>query len=86
MQNLERITLLENHVGFKALREEANAKLVRMEKSISRLLFLTRTEVDPIEIEYFRGFRQGVKYVLDGLPGEVKAEFERELAKSKESK
>ncbi|HSG26920.1 MAG TPA: hypothetical protein VLA34_00470, partial [Candidatus Krumholzibacterium sp.] len=61
-------------------------KLVRMEDSIDRLLFRTRTPVDPIEIEYFRGFRQGVMYVLDGLPNEITAQFERELAKDKESK
>ncbi len=57
-----------------------------MEDSIDRLLFRTRTPVDPIEIEYFRGFRQGVMYVLDGLPNEITAQFERELAKDKESK
>lgn len=57
-----------------------------MEASIDRLLFRTRTVVDPIEIEYFRGFRQGVMYVLEGLPNEITAQFERELAKDKESK
>ena len=56
-----------------------------MEASIDRLLFRTRTVVDPIEIEYFRGFRQGVMYVLEGLPNEITAQFKRELAKDKES-
>ena len=55
-----------------------------MEKALSRMIFYTRAEVDPIEVEYFRGFRQGVKYILDGLPGEIQAEFKRELAKTKE--
>lgn len=84
LQTLERIHLLKDHVGFQALREEAQRKLERSEAAISRLLFRTRSQVDPLEVEYYRGFRQGVMYVLDGLPNNALAEFEKELAKMKE--
>lgn len=78
--------MLQEHVGFHALCQEADNKLNKMQDSITRLLFRTRTAVDPIEIEYFRGFRQGVKYVTSILPEEAKAEFERELAPKKETR
>lgn len=68
--------------AWKALREEALKKVASQEKTLNSLLFRTRTPVDPIEIEYFRGFRQGVMYVLDGLPNAIKAEFERGLKES----
>lgn len=81
---MERITLLQEHVGFHALQQEAENKLGKMEQSINSLLYRTRTPIDPIEVEYFRGFRQGVKYVIDALPKEIQAEFKRELAQQKE--
>jgi len=68
--------------AWKVFREEALKKVVSHEDSLNRLLFRTRTPVDPVEVEYFRGFRQGVMYVLDGLPNAIKAEFERGLKES----
>lgn len=79
---LERVSALLDHGGFKALREEALKKLAANEDSINRLLFRTRTPVDPIEVEYFRGFRQGVMFVLDALPNQIKAEFDKALKES----
>lgn len=70
--------------GWQKLCSEADKKLSSNEDAITRLIFRTRTEVDPIELEYFRGFRQGVKYVLDGLPNTIKKEFQQELDKQKE--
>lgn len=40
--------------------------------------------MDPLEVEYFRGFRQGVMYVLDGLPNGAKSEVQRIEKKLKE--
>ena len=81
---LERITSLEGHTGFAALIQECDNKIAKMQGSITRLLFRTRTPLDPIEIEYFRGFRQGVLYATSILPEEAKAEFLAELAPKKE--
>jgi hypothetical protein len=75
--------MLQDHVGFAALVQEADNKINKMEGSLTRLLFRTRTPMDPIEVEYFRGFRQGVLYVTSILPEEAKGEFIRALAKSK---
>jgi len=38
-----------------------------------------------LEIEYFRGFRQGVMYVLDGLPNGADSEIKLIEKKLKES-
>lgn len=78
-RTLSLVTGLLEDGAWKALREEALKKVVSHERSLTSLLFKTRTPVDPIEVEYFRGFRQGVMYVLDGLPNAIKAEFERGL-------
>lgn len=67
--------------GWQSLREKALEKLGANEDTVNRLLFRTRTEVDPLEIEFFRGFRQGVMYVLDGLPAGVEPEIKRVLAR-----
>lgn len=79
---LQRVTALLDHNGWKALREEALKKVASHEDSISRLIFRTRTDVDEKEIEYYRGFRQGVMYVIDGLPNQIKAEFDKGLKES----
>lgn len=44
---------------------------------MTRLIFRTRSPVPEAEIEYARGFYQGVMFVLEGLPNTIKAEFER---------
>lgn len=67
-------------MGWKALREEALNKLRANEDTVSRLIFRTRSEIDPLEIEFFRGFRQGVMYVIDGIPTGVEPEIKRILA------
>lgn len=77
MENVFRLVTLPMWEGLKG---EAEKKLLRNEESVSKLVFRTRTPVDPVEVEYFRGFRQGVKYVLEGLPNEIQAEFKRFLA------
>jgi hypothetical protein len=78
-KTLSLISGLLETAGWKALREQALKKVVSHEESLNRLLFRTRTAIDPVEVEYFRGFRQGVMYVLDGLPNAISAEFERGL-------
>lgn len=65
---LESITRLRELPHWERLRDVAIRRLERFEGSISRVLFKSRSEVDPLEIEFYRGFRQGVFYVLDGLP------------------
>lgn len=80
-RTLSLVTGLLEDGAWKVFREEALKKVVSHEASLNRLIFRTRTEVDPVEVEYFRGFRQGVMYVLDGLPNELRAEFERGLKK-----
>ena len=62
--------------GWKDFREEALKKVRKHEESVTRLLFRTRSPVDPLEVEYDRGFYQGVLYVLDGLPNTMKKEWE----------
>lgn len=84
MRDLGLVTDMVDTAAWKVLREAALTKVRRHEDSVNRLLFRTRTPVDPIEIEYDRGFRQGVVYVLDGLPNAMKAEFERRLSDPKE--
>ena len=74
VENIARLTMFPQ---WQNLKDEANKRLERYEGSISRLLFKTRSEVDPTEIEFYRGFRQGVFYVLEGLPNEILAELKR---------
>ena len=81
MRILSLIAGLLEDGAWKALREEALKKVASHEASLNRLIFRTRTEINPVEVEYFRGFRQGVMYVLDGLPNEIRDEFERGLKK-----
>lgn len=79
---MQRILSLTEHGGWNTFRERALEKLAKNEASVTRLLFRTRTEVDPIEVEFFRGFRQGVMFLLDGLPNTIRAEYERALKES----
>lgn len=85
MRDLGLVTDLITTAGWRVLREEALAKVARHEESVKRLLFRTRTPVDPVEIEYDRGFQQGVMFVLDGLPNAMRTEFQRRLTDPKES-
>ncbi len=85
IEALESIVRLIQLPHWQRFREEASKKLEKHESEVSRLVFKSRTPVDPIEIEYFRGFRQGVMYVLDGLPNEAAKELERKLKQMKES-
>lgn len=78
-QALGLVSAMIETAAWKALREEAMKKVASHEESVKRLLFRTRSPVDPVEIEYSRGFYQGVIYVLDGLPNTMKAEFEKLL-------
>lgn len=84
---LERVSVLAEgrNRDFELLKGEALKKLERVERSLTRLLFTTAVEVDPKRVEYDRGFRQGVMYVIEGLPNEIAAEFRRELGKTKEA-
>lgn len=84
MRELGLIDDLVSQAGWKVLREEALKKVDKHEESVMRLLFRTRTAVDPIEVEYDRGFRQGVMFVLDGLPNTLQAEFQRRLKNPEE--
>lgn len=79
MRDLGLVTDMVESAGWRVLREAALAKVARHEESVKRLLFRTRTPIDPAEIEYDRGFQQGVMYVLDGLPNAMQAEFARRL-------
>lgn len=81
IRTLELVSALPELEGFKALREEALRKVDRNESSVARLIFRSRADINPVEIEYSRGFRQGVMYVIDGLPNEIIKEFHRELHK-----
>lgn len=58
-------------------RDEAEAKLEKHENVINHVVHKTRDPVDPLEIEYFRGFRQGVKYLLYAMPAAARAELDR---------
>jgi hypothetical protein len=66
--------------AWKLFRAEVEKKLQANEDTINRLVFRTRTEIDPLEIEYFRGFRQGVTFALEGLPNKILSEYK--LAKT----
>lgn len=77
MRDLGLVVELVTTAAWRVLREEALAKVAKHEESVNKLLFRTRTPVDPIEIEYDRGFRQGVLYVIDGLPNAMRTEFLR---------
>lgn len=77
MRDLGLVEALTKDAGWKILREAALAKVARHEESVKRLLFRSRTPIDPVDIEYDRGFRQGVMFVLDGLPNAMAAEFAR---------
>lgn len=72
--------MVTTYTGWQLFKEEALEQLERKQDTINRLVHTTRSPIDPIEIEYFRGFRQGVKYVLEGLPNELVAALPRLLA------
>ena len=76
-QVLESIVRLAELPHWQRLKDEAQKKLERNEDTVYRLLFKTRSPVDPLEIEYFRGFRQGVTYVLEALPYEALQELKK---------
>ncbi len=77
MNELGQVVDLISTGGWRILREEALAKVAKHEESVKRLLFRTRTPINTADIEYDRGFQQGVMYVLDGLPNTMQAEFLR---------
>ena len=86
MEVLAEVThLIENSNGFALLKAEAMKKIAAVEDSLTRLLFRTATEVDPLRVEYDRGFRQGVLYALEALPNELAAELRRTLKKEVDS-
>lgn len=74
-EDIARLTTLP---AWKRLRDEVEKKLASHEGQVSRLVFKTRSPIDPLEIEYFRGFRQGVMYVLDGLPNSALEAIKKE--------
>jgi len=76
-QVLESIVRLAELPHWQRLKDEAQKKLERNEDTVYRLLFKTRSPVDPLEIEYFRGFRQGVMYVLEGLPNQARDVYKK---------
>ena len=76
-QVLESIARLAELPHWQRLKEETQKKLEKNEDTVVRLLFKTRSPVDPLEIEYFRGFRQGVMYVLEGLPNQARDEYKK---------
>lgn len=79
-ETLDRVSqMAESYRPFELLKDEAFKKLERVENSLTKLLFRTSTEIDPLKIEYDRGFRQGVIYALEGLPNEIAAEWQRLL-------
>jgi hypothetical protein len=84
MEVLESITRLATLPHWQRLKDEALKKLEGQERTVSHLVFKTRSAIDPIEIEYFRGFRQGVMYVLEGLPNGAQLELERRLKQFEE--
>jgi hypothetical protein len=84
MRDLGLVTDMVDSAGWKVLRDAALAKVARHEDSVIRLLFRSSTPLDPVKIEYDRGFRQGVMFVLDGLPNAMQAEFKRRLNDPKE--
>lgn len=81
---LESIVRLSELPHWERLRGEALGKVERNETSVSKIIFRSRSSIDPIEIEYSRGFRQGVMYVIDALPRQAKAELTRRLAATEE--
>ena len=83
METLELVSRLEGHRGFELLKEEAQKKVQGVEQSLTRLLFNTSAEVSPTRVEYDRGFKQGVRYALQGLPHEIQVEFKKRLADKK---
>lgn len=80
---LESIARLKQLPHWEKLREAATTRLERIEASQARLLFKTRSKLDPQEvieeIEFYRGFRQGVMFVLDGLPNTAERELKELL-------
>lgn len=85
METLEEVTrLVEDSRGFALLKEQARIKIASVESSLTKLIFRTSTQVDPLRVEYDRGFRQGVIYALEALPNEIVAEFTKKLKAIKE--
>lgn len=76
-KTLSRILGVLAEPGWEDLTKVAKEKLRGNEDSVSRKIFRTRVDIDLREIEYYRGFRQGVMYMLDGLPHQLRAEYER---------
>lgn len=72
MESIVRLTQLPH---WERLKEEGRRKIVRVESSMTRLLFTSSAEIDPKRVEYDRGFRQGIMYILEGLPNEVALEW-----------
>jgi hypothetical protein len=81
---IESIVRLTELPHWQRLKDEANKHLERFERSLSRALFRSRSEPDLAEIEYARGFRQGVTYVLEGLPNTILEEWKTLNAEEKE--
>lgn len=81
---LERLARLLDNPSFELLKEEALRKVERNEDSVRRLIFKTMSPVDPLQIQYDRGFSQGVHYALEALPHEILAEFKRGLSKERD--
>ena len=69
LESVER--MVKTYSAWQLYKAEALEQLDRKQQSINRVIHLTRSPVDPIEVEYYRGFRQGVMYALEGLPNEL---------------
>lgn len=77
---LESVERLTRHPGWEALKEFADQKIARVEKSLTRLLFTSAAPVDPLRVEYDRGFRQGVKWILEAAPVEAQVAYKKAIA------
>ena len=80
LETMDDIVSLTRTPQWKVLVQEAEKKLRRFENTLSYQLFKSRSPVDVAEVEYYRGFRKGVMYVLEDLPNTVQVQLAKKLA------
>jgi len=78
-ETLELVSRLPKLRSFQLLQNEALKAKERHFATLAKMLMKTRKPVPELEIEYDRGFWNGVEWALEKLPNGVTKEFERLL-------
>lgn len=80
LETLERIRLLQDHVGFKALRDLAEEQRTAYLINLARQIGHSSEPVDQRVLDYKRGFFNGMMWVLQvPITERFKAELEKAL-------